>query len=128
LVLIFSGKRRLLLSFCPAEIWADLRRAERALINRGSPARSLPRFLPSDTRLSADLRDLIIDEGVLRSVASRGEAIDVLRARQWPEALAALNSARAALEARLSSLEGSPADLTRDLLARIDRATSPYFD
>ncbi|MCU0685600.1 MAG: zinc-dependent metalloprotease [Polyangiaceae bacterium] len=94
-----------------------------------SNAQSLP---PHDSllapSLSADLRDLIIDEGALRSVASRGEAIDVLRALQWPEALAALNSARAALEAQLSSLEGPPADLTRDLLARIDRATSPYFD
>ncbi|HEU4412437.1 MAG TPA: zinc-dependent metalloprotease [Polyangiaceae bacterium] len=79
-------------------------------------------------QLTADLRDLVVDAPALRGAATRAEAVDVLRALQAPEALAALNDARAALEVALPSLEGPPADVARDLVARIERATSPYFD
>ncbi|HEU4409660.1 MAG TPA: zinc-dependent metalloprotease [Polyangiaceae bacterium] len=87
---------------------------------------------PSDPLLTpllvADLRDLVVDAPALRGVGTRAEAVDTLRALQEPEALAALDDARVALEAALPSLDGPAADVARDLIARIERATAPYFD
>jgi Met-zincin len=81
-----------------------------------------------DATLAADLGAVVTDPTALFDITTKIAAVDALEALQAPEALAALNVARASLGAQLPSLEGAPADLTRDLIARIDRATSPYFD
>jgi aspartate-semialdehyde dehydrogenase len=79
-------------------------------------------------RSATDLRDVIAEGADVYGVGTKGRAIDVLARLQTAEALVALADARAALAARLPSLAGAAAALTGDLIARIDRATDPYFD
>lgn len=62
-----------------------------------------------------------------RDFAVRRAAVDALRSLQNLGAYEALLAARESLAAQLPSLAGAEQALTRDLLARIDTATSPYF-
>jgi hypothetical protein len=79
-----------------------------------------------DEQLVAVLENV---DGV-RSYASRRLTVDILKGRQTVEALGALLDAKASIEAQLVSGSLSPTEATqsRDLLARINRATQPYFD
>ncbi len=66
----------------------------------------------------------------VRSFETRRLAVDILKSMQDVDAYQALLAARDRLAAELESgrLEGEEAALSRDLLARIDRAISPYFE
>lgn len=79
-----------------------------------------------DQQIGAVLVNL---DGV-RSYASRRAMVDILKGRQTVEALTMLLDARASIAAQLAAGGMSPTEATqtRDLLARIDRATSPYFN
>ncbi|MBK9034297.1 MAG: zinc-dependent metalloprotease [Myxococcales bacterium] len=79
-------------------------------------------------RIDDQLVGVLIDGDGVRSYASRRAVVDVLHGRQTADALELLLAARATIAAELPGLAGTDATLTRDLLARIDRATSPYFE
>jgi hypothetical protein len=62
-----------------------------------------------------------------RDFTVRRSAVDALKSLQNLGAYEALLAARDTLAAQLPSLTGAQAALTRDLLARVDAATTPYF-
>ena len=71
---------------------------------------------------------MLVNSDGVRGFASRRAVVDVLKGRQSAEALEMLLAGRATIAAQLPGLVGTDATLTRDLLARIDRATTPYFE
>lgn len=62
-----------------------------------------------------------------RDFTVRRAAVDALKSLQNLGAYEALLAARVTLAAQLPALTGAQAALTRDLVARIDAATTPYF-
>lgn len=60
--------------------------------------------------------------------ATRRLVVDALKRAQNDDALVALTSARSSIAASLPALSPFDQALTRDLLARIDAALSPYFE
>ncbi|HEU4407376.1 MAG TPA: zinc-dependent metalloprotease [Polyangiaceae bacterium] len=79
-------------------------------------------------RLAADLKAALLNANGALGFGTRRLAVDALEAMQADAAYVALVEARAELEARLPALAGDEAILTGELVARVDRATSPYFD
>lgn len=81
-------------------------------------------------RIDEQIGYVLVNIDGVRSFASRRAMVDLMKGRQTVEALSTLLDARATIEAQLAGGGMSPADanLTRDLLARIERATTPYFD
>jgi hypothetical protein len=79
-------------------------------------------------RIDDQLAQVLVNSDGVRSFTSRRAVVDILKGRQSAEALETLLAARATIAAQLPGLVGTDATLTRDLLARIDRATSPYFE
>jgi hypothetical protein len=75
----------------------------------------------------ADAKSILIDAEHVRTPATRRLIVDALKAAQDLGAYQALLDARATLAAQLPGLGGADQALTRDLIARIDAATSPYF-
>jgi uncharacterized protein DUF4953 len=88
-----------------------------------------PPFDPLLTpRIAADLKAVLLDEHAYLGFATRRLAVDALEKMQADAAYVALVEARAALASALPSLAGDRAALTGELVARVDRATTPYFD
>lgn len=81
-------------------------------------------------RIDEQVRGVLVNVDGVRSFESRRAMVDLLKARQNAEALAMLRDARAALVASLAGggMSATEVSLTQDLVARIDRATSPYFE
>ena len=79
-------------------------------------------------RIDDQLAQVLVNSDGVRGFASRRAVVDVLKGRQSAEALEMLLAGRATIAAQLPGLVGTDATLTRDLLARIDRATTPYFE
>jgi hypothetical protein len=80
-------------------------------------------------RIDAQIAAVLVNLDGIRSFASRRAMVDLLEGRQTVEALGTLLVARSSIEADLAAgMSPLDATLTRDLLSRIDRATSPYFD
>jgi hypothetical protein len=63
----------------------------------------------------------------IRSYPTRRMMVDILKNMQDMRAYDALLTARASIAAVRATLTGAEAELTDDLLARIDQATRPYF-
>ncbi len=90
-------------------------------------------FPPSDPAvieaISAQASAVLLDADGVRSYETRRVVIDALAAAQNVESLQVLLDARDALELEIASGFLEPADRarTRDLIARIDSVTSPYF-
>jgi hypothetical protein len=78
--------------------------------------------------IATDAKNFLINNDNSRSYATRRVLIDSLEAAQNTQAFLALVDARAQLVARLGSLGPTERALTQDLIARIDAATSPYFN
>lgn len=78
--------------------------------------------------LAADGRGAIENADGVRSYATRRIVVDALKSMQHVEAYVALVDARTALTAQLGALGATDQVLTRDLIARIDAAISPYFE
>lgn len=76
--------------------------------------------------IAVDARNTITNGD--RDFSVRRSAVDALKSLQNLESYEALLAARDTLAAQLPSLVGAESALTRDLLARIDSATSPYFE
>jgi hypothetical protein len=97
-------------------------------------SRALPLGDPSEPELVARITDqlaqLVRNVDGARSFETRRLVVDILRDLQSVAAYEALLATQAELSAALAggTLTGSEAALSRDLLARIDAATSPYFD
>lgn len=81
-------------------------------------------------RIDAQIAAVLGNVDGVRSFASRRAMVDILKGRQTVEAYTTLLDAKAAIEAQLASGGLSPTEAaqTRDLLARLDRAVTPYFD
>jgi Met-zincin len=78
--------------------------------------------------IATDAKNFLINSDNSRSYATRRVLIDSLKKAQNTQAFLALVDARAQLVARLGSLGPTDRALTQDLIARIDAATSPYFN
>ncbi|NVB79702.1 MAG: hypothetical protein HOV81_15000 [Kofleriaceae bacterium] len=79
-------------------------------------------------QIANDGKNIILNLDGVRSFPTRRVVIDALKRAQNTDAFVALTSARATLAASLGSLSPTDQALTRDLIARIDAATAPYFD
>ena len=75
-----------------------------------------------------DGKAILLNGDGVRSYATRRIVIDGLKAAQNTESYLALVEARDALNAQVPSLSPTDQALTRDLVARIDAAISPYFE
>jgi hypothetical protein len=80
------------------------------------------------SQIATDGKNILLNLDGVRSHATRRVVIDALKRAQNADALVALTTARATLAAGLGALSPVEQALTRDLIARIDAATSPYFD
>jgi hypothetical protein len=97
------------------------------LISTGA-AISTPFFDPTVVAaIASDGKGALINADGMRSYATRRIVVDALKNAQTTEAYVALLDARTAIAATLPGLGAIDNALTRDLLARIDAATSPYF-
>jgi hypothetical protein len=70
--------------------------------------------------------NLLNSDGI-RSFGTRRAMVDILTHLQMSAAYDALVQARGQIAAQRASMTGTQAELTDDLLARIDAATHPYF-
>ena len=78
--------------------------------------------------IAADARAIIENVDGVRTFATRRLVVDALERFQTIAALIELEGARATLAAQLPGLDPVRQALTRDLIARIDAALSPYFE
>jgi Met-zincin len=78
-------------------------------------------------RIDDQLDQVLTNSDGVRSFESRRQVVDLLSNRQTTDALTRLLAARTTIAAHVIGLSTVDAILTRDLLARIDHATSPYF-
>jgi hypothetical protein len=85
-----------------------------------------------DAALSApvlvELRGNLMNADGIRSYATRRLVVDILKKLQTADALSILKDAQADLQAKRATLTGADANQADDLLARIAKATSPYFN
>jgi Met-zincin len=75
-----------------------------------------------------DAKAFLINTDQTKSYSTRRLLVDALKKAQNTDSFLALESAKAALTAQLPSLSATDQALTRDLIARITAALSPYFD
>ncbi len=80
------------------------------------------------SQIASDGKNILLNLDGVRSFATRRVVVDALKRAQNTDAFIALTTARATLAATLGSLSPVDQALTRDLIARIDAVTSPYFD
>lgn len=78
--------------------------------------------------IAVDLGGVVSNADGLRTISARRRAVDALRRLQTVSGLRALEQARAAIEAGLAGLSPDDRAYASDLVERIERATSPYFD
>ncbi len=89
---------------------------------------------PSDpavlAAIIADLRASLLDPAQARSFATRRQAVDVLKKMQSVAAYRTLLEVERTLDAQLvaGGMDGDEQAFLTDLLARVERAVSPYFD
>jgi hypothetical protein len=89
----------------------------------GDPTPYNPAFPAIFSQVVGNLQNT---DGV-RSFATRRTMVDILAHLQMAAAYDALVQSRAQIAAQRASLTGVTAEMTDDLLARIDAATHPYF-
>jgi Met-zincin len=77
--------------------------------------------------VASDGKGIVINADGARSYATRRTVIDALKQAQNLDAYLALLDARETLAGQLGGLGPVDQALTRDLIARLDAATSPYF-
>jgi len=78
--------------------------------------------------VAADAKPILLNVDGVRSYATRRIVIDGLERAQNLDSFLVLSEARTTLAAQLPTLAPVDQALTRDLLARIDAALSPYFE
>ena len=96
-----------------------------------SPAGSITTPISDLTVIAAvanDAKNILVNADNVRSYPTRRIMVDALKRAQNTESYLALVDGRAALAAQLPSLSATDQALTRDLMARIDAALSPYFE
>lgn len=76
----------------------------------------------------ADLSSILMNGTSVYTFDTRRAAVDILKVMQSEAALNALRDARSRVAAAEAALSPDVQALTDDLLARMDRAMSPYFD
>ncbi len=80
------------------------------------------------TQVANDGKAILLNADGVRSYATRRIVVDALKRAQNTDAYLALVAARDGLNAQIPSLSPNDQALTRDLVARIDAAISPYFE
>lgn len=88
----------------------------------------LPQYPEVNSAAVTDLGAALANDASVFTFDTRRAAVDILKLMQSEEAFNALRAARDAVARSESQLSPQEQALTDDLLARIDRATSPYFD
>jgi hypothetical protein len=78
--------------------------------------------------LTAEVKALLLNGDGIRSYKSRRASVDILKKVQSPAAYAALRDGKTALEASLPSAPPDEVLDLEDLILRIDRAITPYYD
>jgi hypothetical protein len=78
--------------------------------------------------IATDGKNLLINSDGTRSYATRRLVVDALKRAQNNSAYLALVNARDVITATLNQLNPTDRALTQELLSRIERAVSPYFD
>ncbi|MCA1829784.1 MAG: hypothetical protein LC689_22935, partial [Myxococcales bacterium] len=89
----------------------------------GDPTVANPAFPAIFNEINGNL----LNSDGIRSFSTRRAMVDILSYLQITAAYDALVQARAQIAAQRASMTGVTAELTDDLLARIDAATHPYF-
>ncbi|MGQ0507770.1 MAG: zinc-dependent metalloprotease [Myxococcaceae bacterium] len=77
--------------------------------------------------IRAQLRSLVQNSDKIRSYPARRVGVDILKKMQTQAAYAELEAAKTAVTAEIATLTSDQALLGKDLLARINEVTSPYF-
>lgn len=96
-------------------------------LNTTGAITAFPTATATVSAIASDAKAFLINDDNARSFATRRLIIDALkRAQNTPSYLALIDS-RGALAAKLTTLGPTERALTQDLIARIDAATSPYF-
>ena len=80
-----------------------------------------------EPRILAELKGNLTNVDGIRSYPARRLAVDILKKLQDIDSLDILLKSKATVQAARATLTGADAELTDDLLARIDAATHPYF-
>jgi hypothetical protein len=75
-----------------------------------------------------EIRDTVTNRDKIRAWSTRRMGVDVLKKMQVQAAYEALLAARATLSGSRAGMPAGEVALVDDLVARIDRATKPYFD
>ncbi len=88
---------------------------------------SFPTSAATVSAIAGDAKAFLVNDDNARSYATRRLIIDALKRAQNTPAYLALIDARGSLAAKLTTLDPTERALTQDLIARIDAATSPYF-
>jgi hypothetical protein len=83
---------------------------------------------PLVAQMVTDLKAVIVNPDRARSFNARRTMVDVLKKMQLKEGYAGLVEVKSTLLNARSGMTGDEALLTDDLVARIDRAITPYFD
>jgi hypothetical protein len=78
--------------------------------------------------MRTQLRGYLLDSDGIRSFTTRRMAVDLLKRAQTIEAFEVLREARGLIAVAQLQESGARALETEDLLRRIDRAITPYFD
>ena len=89
----------------------------------GDPTTTNPAFPAIFNEINGNL----LNSDGIRSFSTRRAMVDIFTHLQITAAYDALVSARAQIASQRASMTGVQAELTDDLLARIDAATHPYF-
>ncbi len=89
-----------------------------------------PSAPPVVAAVMTDVRNILTNVDKVRSFATRRMMVDILKSFQNAESYAILREAKAAILAAksLGGMTAAEAANTDDLLARIDRAISPYYE
>ncbi|MCP3062836.1 zinc-dependent metalloprotease [Myxococcus sp. K38C18041901] len=95
--------------------------------SRGSFTATPPTTPALMALVHADLRAILLDTDGARGYAARRTMVDILAALQSPAAHAILDEAQTLLTASLPTLPPEERLQTKDLLARISEALSPYY-
>jgi hypothetical protein len=92
---------------------------------RDDPDANDPELGPA---LTAEVKAVLLNGDKLRSFKSRRTMVDILKKVQTAAAYRALRDAKTALEASRPTTPADQALDLDDLIARIDRAITPYYD
>lgn len=95
---------------------------------RGNFTNTPDRYNPVFADMMAQVQGNLANTDGFRTFGTRRAMVDILKQQQTVQAYDALRSSRETISTARASMTGVQAEMTDDLLARIDAATHPYFN